>query len=59
MKVEVTVLGSPSLIVWSVSVDIKQQLKKTILGALELCVKVEVDVLLVLINIISVDVKQH
>ena len=53
------VLGSPSLIVWSVSVDIKQQLKKTILGALELCVKVEVDVLLVLINIISVDVKQH
>ena len=37
MRVEVAVLGSPSLIVWSVSVDIKQQLKKTILGALELC----------------------
>ena len=36
--------------------DIKEQLKKTILGALKLCVKVEVDVL---INIISVDVKQH
>ena len=58
MTVEVDVQGSPSLIVRTVSVDVKQHLKKkTILKALELCVKVEVDVLIVLM--VSVDVKQH
>ena len=35
MKVEVAVLGSPSLIVSTVSVDVKQHLKK--LRAKELC----------------------
>ena len=32
MKVEVAVLGSPSLIVLTVSVDVKQHLKKTLLA---------------------------
>ena len=58
MTVEVAVLSFPCLIVRTVSVDVKQHLKKkTILEALELCVKVEVDVLTVLM--VSVDVKQH
>ena len=39
MKVEVAVLGSPSLIILTVSVDVKQHLKK-----LRGCVRVEVEV---------------
>ena len=53
MKVEVAVLGSPSLIVYTVSVDVKEHLKK-----LRSCVKVEVDVQSVR-RCQSVDVKPH
>ena len=62
MKVEVHVLGSPSLIVRTASVDVKQHLKKTHVRAQELCVKVEVAVLgsPTLISImVSVEVEQH
>ena len=55
VKVEVAVLGSPSLISLMVSVDIMQHLKK--LGS---CVKVEVAVLgspSLIILMVSVDVK--
>ena len=64
MKVEVVVLGSPSLIVLMVSVDVGQHLKKKNSYNLELrsCVKVEVDVLgsqSLIILMVSVDVRQH
>ena len=45
MKVEVAVLGSPSLIVHTVSVDVKQYLKKKRHSELRSYVKVEVAVL--------------
>ena len=58
MNVEVAVLGSPSLIVLIVSVDVKQHSKK-----LRSCVKVEVDIKgspsLIVLNMVSLDVKQH
>ena len=59
MKVEVDVLGSPSLIVRRVSKDVKQLLKKKKRHTSELrsCVKVEVEVLIV--RTFSVDVQQH
>ena len=56
-NVEVAALGSPSLIVLIVSVDVKQHSKK-----LRSCVKVEVDVKgspsLIVLNMVSLDVKQ-
>ena len=60
MKAEVDVLGSPSLIVFMVSVDVKQTLNE---GESELrsCVK-EVDVLgspSLIVLTVSVDVKRH
>ena len=56
MKVEVAVLGSPSLIVLMVSVDIKQ----LSLSELRSCVKIEVAVLGALtVLMASVDVKQQ
>ena len=58
MKDEVDVLGSPSLIIRKVSVDVKQQ-RRTELRS---CVKVEVDVLgspSLIVRTVSVDVKQH
>ena len=61
LKVEVDVLGSPSLIVLMVSVDIKQYLKKQS-SELRSCVKVEVAVLgslSLIVLMVSVDVKQH
>ena len=42
MKVEVAVLGSPSLIVLTVYLDVKQHLKKIGCSELRRCVKVEV-----------------
>ena len=64
MKVEKDVLGSPSLIVLVVSVDVKQHLKKKMKLTLvpRNCVKVEKDVLgspSLLVLVVSVDVKQH
>ena len=61
MKAEVNVLGSPSLIVFMVSVDVKQTLNE---GESELrsCVKEEVDVLVfqsLIVLMVSVDVKRH
>ena len=61
MKAEVDVLGSPSLIVFMVSVDVKQTLNE---GESELrsCVKEEVDVLVfpsLMLLTVSEDVKQH
>ena len=53
MKVEVDVLGSPSLIVRVVSVNVSE---------LRSCMKFEVDVLgspSLLVLMVSVDVKQH
>ena len=52
VKVEVAVLGSPSLIVRTVSVDVKQHWRTE----LKSCVKVEVAVLG---SPVSVDVKQQ
>ena len=54
MKVEMAVLGSPSLIVRMVSVDVNATLN---LSTVESCVKVKVDILI--IRKVSVDVKQH
>ena len=58
MKVEVAVLGSPSLIILMVSVDVKQY--KTELRS---CVKVGVAVQgspsLIVVNMVSVEVHQH
>ena len=45
MKVEVAVLGSPSLISLMVSVDVKHYQKKKTAPELRICVKVEVAVL--------------
>ena len=63
MKVEKDVLGSPSLIVLMVSVDVKQHPKKEYLRPeLRSCVKVEKDVLgssSLIVLVVSVDVKQH
>ena len=63
MKVEVAVLGSPSLIILMVSVDVKQHLKKNHLNLeFKSCVKVEVAVLdspSLTVRTVSVDVKQH
>ena len=63
MKVEVAVLGSPSLIVLTVSVDVKKQWKKmSCCSELRNCVKVELDVLgstsLIALTV-SVDVKKY
>ena len=58
VKVEVAVLGSPSLTVLMVSVDIKQH-RRTELRS---CVKVEVDVLgspFLTALMVYVDLKQH
>ena len=58
MKVEVAVLGSPSLIVLMDSVDVKQHRA----SELRSCVKVEVAVLgspSLIVLMYSVDVKQH
>ena len=54
MKVEVAVLGSPSLIVLMVSVDEKQHELEQSTPELRGCVKVKVAVLMV-----SVDIQQH
>ena len=63
MKVEVDVLGSLSLMVLMVSVDIKQILKKNVVWfKAQKLVKVEVDVLgspSLIVLMVSVDVKQH
>ena len=59
VKVEVAVLGPLSLIVPTVSVDVKQHCTKQEFGS---CVKVEVDVLGPLsltVLTVSVDVKRH
>ena len=56
MKVEVAVLGSPSLIIFIVSVDVKQHERR------RSCVKVEVAVLgspSLIVLMVSVDVKQR
>ena len=63
MKVEVAVLGSPSLTVLMVSVDVRN-IEFKLAGTTELrsCVKVEVDVLgspSLIVRTVSVDVKQH
>ena len=58
MKVEVAVLGSPSLTVRTVLVDVKQHQRKE----LRSCVKVEVSVLgspSLTVRTVFVDVKQH
>ena len=55
MKVEVAVLGSPSLLVLMVSVDVKQHRTTN-------CVNVVVAILgssSVIVLVVSVDVKQH
>ena len=61
MKVEVAVLGSPSLIILMVSVDVKQHLKKNHLNLeFKSCVKVEVAVLdspSLTVRMVSVDSK--
>ena len=60
VKVEVAVLGSPSVIVLMVSVDVKQYWN--IGSELRSCVKIEVAVLgspSVIVLMVSVDVKQH
>ena len=57
MRVEVSVLGSPSLIVLMVSVDVKPHRNE-----FRSCVKVEVAVLgspSLIVLMVSVDVKQH
>ena len=61
MKVEVVVLGSPSLIVLTVSVDVKQHLTCSV-SELRSCVKDEVAVLAspsLISLMVSVDVKQQ
>ena len=60
MRVELDVLGSQSLTVRTVSVDVKQHLKQN--EEFGCCVKVEVDVLgspSLKVRTVSVDVKQH
>ena len=60
MKVEVDVLGSPSLMILMISVDVKQHWN--IASKLRSCVKVEVDVLgsqSLKSLMVLVDVKQH
>ena len=64
MKVEVAVLGFPSLIIRTVSVDVMQHFKKKKSFTVDprSCVKVEVDVLgspSLIIRTVSVDAKQH
>ena len=62
MKAEVNVLGSPSLIVPTVSVDIKQHLTRGRASELRSCVKEELDVLdspSLIVSTGSVEVKQH
>ena len=59
MKVEVAVLGSPSLIVLMVSVDVE---KHYLLSEFRSCVKVEVAVLgspSLTVLMVSVDVEKH
>ena len=61
VKVEAAVLGSPSLIVCMVSVDVKQLWNES-LSERRSCVKVEVAVLgspSLIVFMVSVDVKQH
>ena len=62
-KVEVAVLGSPSLIIRTVSVDVRvNNVKKRQVSELRSRVKVEVDVLgsqSPVVLTVSVDVKQH
>ena len=57
------VLGSPSLIKRTVSLDVKQHLKKMVsISELRICVKVEVEFLgslSLIVSTISVNVKQH
>ena len=58
MKVEVAVLGSPSLIILMVSVTVKQHQRTELRN----CVKVEVDVLgspSLMVLMVPVDAKQH
>ena len=60
VKVEVGVLGSPSLTAHTVSVDIRQL--NCSISELRSCVKVEVAVLgspSLMVLMVSVDVKQH
>ena len=62
MKVEVAVLGSLSLIVLMVSVDVKQQSTSIKRPQVRSCVKVEVAVLgslSLIVRTVSVDVKQQ
>ena len=59
MKVEVATMGSPSLIVFMVSVDIKQHRKKVSVADLRSCVKVEVTTLgspSLIVFMVSVDI---
>ena len=61
VKVEVAVLGSPSLISLMVSVDVKQHVYQSV-SELRSCVKVEVAVLgspSLISLMVSVDAKQH
>ena len=63
MKVEVALLGSPSLIVLIVFMDVKQPLKKkSQTSLLRSCVKVKVAILgspSLIILMVSVEVKQN
>ena len=66
MKVEVDVLGSPSLTVRTRSVDVKQhrtELNRSgLFSELRSCVEVEADVLgspSLIVLVVSVDVKRH
>ena len=66
MKVEMAVLGSPSVTVRTISVDVKQHLKKMMMmkaveSELRSCANFEVDVLgsSFPVHMVSVDVKQH
>ena len=63
MKVVVVdVFCSPSLIVPTVCVDVRQTFKRTAPSKLRSCVKVEVDVLgspSLTVRTVAVDVKQH
>ena len=61
MKVEVAVLGSPSLISLMISVDVKQR-NRTRVSELTSCVKVEVDdpcSPFLIVRTVSMDVKQR
>ena len=56
------VLGSPSLIVPTDSVDVKENIELDISSELRSCIKVEVDVLgspSLIVVMVSVDVKQQ